>query len=93
MNASFNDQNGTYVGNTEGEYAGYTTSIIANKSIEWVKKVVRSNETSRTHTRTHAHSHARTHAHTYIHLSLARILSFPHLASPLLALSERMSHH
>ena len=58
LNASFNDQNGTYVGNTEGEYAGYTTSIIANKSIEWVKKVVRSNETSHTHAHTHAHTPA-----------------------------------
>ena len=39
LNATFNDQNGTYHGSTAGEYAGYTTSIIANKSIDWVKKV------------------------------------------------------
>ena len=30
---------GTYKGNTNGEYAGYTTSIIGNKSIEWVREV------------------------------------------------------
>jgi len=30
---------GTYKADTNGEFAGYTTSIIANKSIEWVKKV------------------------------------------------------
>ena len=43
LNATFHDQNSTYkgkyIGNTAGEYAGYTTSIIANKSIEWVKHV------------------------------------------------------
>ena len=44
LNASFYEQPGgaprssTYRGNTNGEFAGYTTSIIANKSIEWVKK-------------------------------------------------------
>jgi len=46
LNASFHDYsqwpqslNGTYKGNTNGEYSGYTTSIIANKSIEWVRQV------------------------------------------------------
>lgn len=50
LNASFHDYsrlpdsgtvNGTYQANTNGEYAGYTTSIIANKSIEWVKRVAK----------------------------------------------------
>ena len=27
--------------NTEGEFAGYTTSVIANKSIAWLKKVAK----------------------------------------------------
>lgn len=53
LNATFNDYAGgkavsgtpyhqtagTYTANTNGEYAGYTTSIIANKSIEWVRNV------------------------------------------------------
>ena len=30
---------GTYVASTAGEYAGYTTSIIANKSIHWLHQV------------------------------------------------------
>lgn len=30
---------GTYKADTTGEFAGYTTSIIANKSIEWLKGV------------------------------------------------------
>jgi len=30
---------GVYQADTNGEHAGYTTSIIANKSIEWLKKV------------------------------------------------------
>eukprot|EP00939_MAST-03C_sp_MAST-3C-sp1_P001972 g1972.t1 len=32
---------GTYTANTNGEYAGYTTSIIANKSIAWVERISR----------------------------------------------------
>eukprot|EP00463_Aulacantha_scolymantha_P001085 TRINITY_DN1754_c0_g1_i1.p2 TRINITY_DN1754_c0_g1~~TRINITY_DN1754_c0_g1_i1.p2 ORF type:complete len:130 (+),score=23.85 TRINITY_DN1754_c0_g1_i1:347-736(+) len=48
INASFHDypggkpnpdNGGNYKGNTNGEFAGYTTSIVANKSIAWVKKV------------------------------------------------------
>eukprot|EP00040_Diaphanoeca_grandis_P025358 m.140397 g.140397 ORF g.140397 m.140397 type:complete len:525 (+) comp30110_c0_seq1:131-1705(+) len=39
LNATFNDQKSTYKGNTNGEFAGYTTSIIANKSMTWVRKV------------------------------------------------------
>lgn len=39
LNATFHDQNGSYTANTNGEFAGYTTSVIANKSITWVKKV------------------------------------------------------
>lgn len=51
LNASFSDYagaglagkvtsvNGTYKANTAGEFAGYTTSVIANKSIEWLKTV------------------------------------------------------
>ena len=31
--------NGTYRADTNGEFAGYTTSVIANKSIEWVRQV------------------------------------------------------
>jgi len=48
INATFNDfsqwpqsLNGKYVANTSGEYAGYTTSVIGNKSIEWVKQVAK----------------------------------------------------
>lgn len=58
LNATFNDfkggvavdgtpyhsKAGTYKANTMGEYAGYTTSIIANKSIEWVRNVGAVNE-------------------------------------------------
>lgn len=58
LNATFNDfkggvavdgtpyhtKPGTYHADTTGEYAGYTTSIIANKSIEWVRKVGAVNE-------------------------------------------------
>eukprot|EP00947_MAST-08B_sp_MAST-8B-sp1_P002915 g2915.t1 len=32
---------GTYQADTTGEYAGYTTSVIANKSIAWIKKVAK----------------------------------------------------
>ena len=46
FNATFSDYstwpqsvNGTYKANTNGEYAGYVTSVIANKSIEWVRQV------------------------------------------------------
>lgn len=55
LNASFNDyaggvavhgtpyhaKPGLYRASTSGEFAGYTTSIIANKSISWIKKVAR----------------------------------------------------
>jgi N-acetylglucosamine-6-sulfatase len=58
LNATFNDfkggvavsgspyhqKAGTYVANTNGEFAGYTTSIIANKSIQWVCEVGAANE-------------------------------------------------
>lgn len=53
LNASFHQyaqqllpgaQNGTYKANTNGEFAGYTTAVIANKSIEWVKRVAKGNK-------------------------------------------------
>ena len=54
VNASFNDftngdptsgnrlsNNGTYRASTTGEFAGYTTAIIANKSLEWLHSAPR----------------------------------------------------
>merc|ERR1712232_1018002 len=32
------------MGDTQGEFAGYTTSVIANKSIQWVREVGVANE-------------------------------------------------
>mmetsp|Transcript_38935 Transcript_38935/g.121222 ORF Transcript_38935/g.121222 Transcript_38935/m.121222 type:complete len:554 (-) Transcript_38935:109-1770(-) len=32
---------GVYTADTSGEFAGYTTSVVANKSLEWVRKVGR----------------------------------------------------
>lgn len=48
FNATFNDytqlqtvksEHGQYHANTKGEFAGYTTSVIANKSIEWLHAI------------------------------------------------------
>ena len=39
--ALYGGKSGTYKANTEGEFAGYTTSVIANKSIAWLKKVAK----------------------------------------------------
>ena len=48
LNATFHDYsawaalpsaNGTYTASTAGEFAGYTTSVIANKSLLWVRRV------------------------------------------------------
>ena len=52
LNATFNDYagaglgdvgsvQGRYTGNTNGEYSGYTTAVIANKSITWLHKVAK----------------------------------------------------
>ena len=39
-NTRYNIRPGTYLANTSnGEYAGYSASIVANKSIEWIRKV------------------------------------------------------
>jgi len=36
---AYHPKAGTYVGNTNGEFAGYTTSVIANRSIAWLRGV------------------------------------------------------
>ena len=37
----YHHEAGTYKADTNGEYAGYTTSIIANKSIAWIERIAR----------------------------------------------------
>lgn len=43
VNASFQDQDTVYIGHP-GEYAGYTTAIIGNKSLEWLQHVAPSGQ-------------------------------------------------